>query len=187
MRSTMRVLGGEYGSRSLYFPRTRDIRPATARIKKVIFDIVPHKLDGLRVLDLYAGVGSLGIEAISRGAEWVSFVEIGRLGIQYIKKNLAALDISQGFEIRSQDVCVAIEDLYRTGMKFDIILSDPPYDKGLIKNTLLALQRFDILTQHGRILTEHTRHESLGDWLEFEVVRTRVYGITHLTVLRKPE
>ncbi len=184
----MRVIGGKFKSRKLKFPRSKAIRPATDRLKETIFDTLGGNLSGLTVLDLYAGMGSIGIEALSRGAEKSTFVDQSPLAIRFIHENLNALGLTAQAEVLKMDSLRSIPYLAARQKKpqpFHIIFIDPPYNQGLVKKTLLTISQFDILSPHGVIVIEHTRQEELPSLKSFVAERTNKYGITCLSFLHK--
>ena len=119
----IKVLGGKYKGRKLYNLKIKNVRPTKSRVKKSIMDTIMD-FDGKKILDLFAGVGSLGIESISRGASFVCFVEKNYKTTNLIKKNLDMLNVDNNYEIVSLDVFAFIN---KTKDKFDIIFADPPY------------------------------------------------------------
>jgi len=137
----------------------------------------------MRVLDLFAGMGSLGIEALSRGAEEATFVEQHPEGLSCIDANLRYLKLTDCSEVLATDVFKAIDELRKMGRKFDVIFVDPPYNKGLITKSLLAIDQSDILCAHGWVVLEHTRTEGLPELVTLVHTRTKQYGITSLTFL----
>ncbi len=187
----MRVIAGRFKSRKLKFPKTKDIRPATDRLKETIFNTLGQDLTGLEVLDVYAGMGSLGIEALSRGAKRASFIDQSAVAIRYIADNLKSLNLEAQAVIFKADALQAIPRLFRgregreTRETYDILFIDPPYNKGLVKKTLMLIEQFDILSPHGKIVVEHTRQEELPPLKHFFLERTNHYGITCLSFLHK--
>ncbi len=184
----MRVIAGRFKSRKLKFPKTKDIRPATDRLKETIFNTLGQDLTGLEVLDVYAGMGSLGIEALSRGAKRATFIDQSAVAIRYIADNLKSLNLEAQAVILKVDALQAIPRLFRgrEGHKtYDILFIDPPYNKGLVKKTLLLIEQFDILSPHGKIVVEHTRQEELPSLKYFFLERTNHYGITCLSFLHR--
>ncbi len=179
----MRVIGGKFKSRRLLFPKTKLIRPATDRLKETIFNTLGQDLSGLRVLDAYAGTGSLGIEALSRGAEHVTFVDHSPLAIRYIHDNLENLGLNFQAQVLKMDALKAISYLKKRQESYDVMFIDPPYNQGLVKKTLLWIDRFDILHTHGKIVIEHARQEDLPSVKGLLLDRTNRYGITCLSFL----
>ena len=181
----MRVIGGRFRSRRLKFPKTKLIRPATDRLKETIFDTLGQDLSGERVLDLFAGCGSLGIEALSRGARAVTFVDSNPVAIRYISENLKDLGLMDRAEVLKMDAIEAVQRLSGGNRVYETLFIDPPYNQGLVKKTLLHLVPFDILARLGKIVIEHTRQEELPPVQELVLERTKRYGITCLSFLYK--
>lgn len=181
----MRVIGGEYKGRRLDFPKDPAIRPATDRIKEMIFNVLGQDLDGWTVLDVFAGMGSIGIEAISRGAKKSVFIDDYKVAVSYIKKNLKNLGIQYRAEIIEKGALSALRDIRRREESFDVIFVDPPYNKGLIKNTLLLIDRSDILCPHGYLVMEHAKLEDIPDLKTLTLIRTKKYGFTRVSFFLK--
>ncbi|HNV87193.1 MAG TPA: 16S rRNA (guanine(966)-N(2))-methyltransferase RsmD [Candidatus Omnitrophota bacterium] len=177
----MRVIAGALKGRKLSFPKTREIRPATDRVKETIFNVLGQDLTGLAVLDLFAGVGSLGIEALSRGARRATFAESNPLAADYIEKNLNALGLASRAQILKTSAEKAIQMISGRDEKYDIIFIDPPYSKGFVKNTLLHLDQSDILSPHGWLVIEHIKHETPPAIATASLYRTNKYGVTRLS------
>lgn len=162
----MRIIAGRYKGRKITFPV--HIRPTQDKIRQAIFDILGQDLSGVGVLDLFAGSGAFGIEALSRGAGLAVFVDIERRCNLSIKDNLEGLGIFQepACEIENyrQDAFRAIAVAARKKRRFDVIFADPPYHKELAKKLLKTPFLSDILTPHGFFVVEHAR----TDMLDFE-------------------
>jgi 16S rRNA (guanine(966)-N(2))-methyltransferase RsmD len=157
-------------------------------VKESIFDILQDDMQGKVVLDLFAGTGNLGIEALSRGARRAIFVEKGRQALRLIQRNLAQVGLEERSEILLKDANRAIGILKQRGECFDLILMDPPYEKGLIRSTLMKLN-FNPIYHTGSILViEHNRREplprALGGW---NLIRQRRIGDTMISFLTPQE
>jgi len=141
---TMRIIAGQSHGRRLRAPRGLATRPATARVRQSIFSRLQARmnLDGSRVLDLYAGSGSLGIEALSRGATSVVFVDKSRDALETIRGNLATLDLKENAEIVNADAIRVLEMMAARGEQFDLVFVDPPYAND---NSAAILERADSL------------------------------------------
>ncbi|MDR1132219.1 MAG: 16S rRNA (guanine(966)-N(2))-methyltransferase RsmD [Oscillospiraceae bacterium] len=144
----MRVISGAARGRRLGEPKDRDIRPTADRVKESIFNILQFDLEGRRALDLFAGTGQLGIEALSRGVRHVTFVDESAEAVRLIRDNLALCRL-QGEVIRGD----ARAFLAQSG-KYDVIFLDPPYKSGLIDTVLRQIIQFDILSDGGIIICE---------------------------------
>jgi 16S rRNA (guanine966-N2)-methyltransferase len=123
----MRVIAGSLRGRRLNAPSWPGLRPTSDKLRETIFNILAPRIAGARVLDLYAGTGALGIEALSRGAAAVTFVEHDRRAQRLIEENLARCGITDGYVIIREGVEQALERLRSTADRFDLVLMDPPY------------------------------------------------------------
>lgn len=165
----MRVITGTARGRKLNEPKDMSVRPTTDMVKEAVFSIVQFDVPGRRVLDLFAGTGQLGIEALSRGARECVFVDNAPQSIALVRKNLAVC----GFEaevVRAD----ARSYLARCG-KFDLVFIDPPYQAGLYDDVLAAVFQFDILNEGGIILVESMRGTPLPE-AKAPYVRGRQYN-----------
>ena len=178
----MRVIGGSARGRKLVAPRDARVRPTAGRIKEAIFNILSSRLpgfDGLRVLDIFAGTGNLGIEALSRGAAQAVFVDNHRESATFIRKNLESLEFSDKGQIIVQDASVAIKILGRTGGQFDIAFLDPPYGQGLAEKTLELLASSPLLAPGAIIVAEMGSREEISSRIgSLEQFDRRRYGDT---------
>lgn len=123
----MRVIAGKYGSRHIASGRGIALRPTSDRLRETLFDILQARIEGSFLVDGYAGTGAVGIEAVSRGARRVAFLEHHRTALALIRKNLEGLGIREGVEILGGDVCRGLENLAKRGTPADILFFDPPY------------------------------------------------------------
>jgi 16S rRNA (guanine(966)-N(2))-methyltransferase RsmD len=156
-------------------------------VKESIFNILQDEMEGRVVLDLFAGTGNLGIEALSRGAKRAVFVEKGRQALRLIQKNLTQLGLEGRSEILPKDVSRAIGILNQRGEYFDLILMDPPYEKGLIQNTLMKLNSHQIYHTNSILVIEHNRREPLPRGLSrWNLIRQRRIGDTVISFLTPP-
>jgi len=135
------------------------------------------------VLDLFAGTGNLGIEALSRGAKKTIFVEKGRQALRIIQRNLTQFGFEERSEIIPKDANRAIGILKQRGESFDLILMDPPYEKGLIKRTLMKLDSNPIYHKDSILIIEHDRREKLPRTMDWNPFRERQFGDTVISFL----
>ncbi len=169
-------------------PRSPSLRPTSDRVKESIFNILQDKMEGRVVLDLFAGTGNLGIEALSRGAKRAVFVEKGRHAVRLIQRNLAQLELEERSETLAKDVSRAIGILSQRGECFDLVFMDPPYQKGLIQNTLMKLESHPIFENGSILVVEHNRREPLPHPLVgWDLIRQRRIGDTVLSFLTRSE
>ena len=176
----MRVITGTARGRRLKEPKGFDVRPTTDMVKESMFNIIQSDIEGRRVLDLFAGTGQLGIEALSRGAAEVVFVDERASSVKLIRENLAQC----GFSARVEQA-EALSYLERGG-SFDLIFLDPPYDSGLIDAALQKIQNIDILNKGGIIVCESRREKVVKSLLEpYCLLSERNYGKIKITVYGK--
>lgn len=179
----MRVIAGKYRSRIIKMPKGPKIRPTKDRVREALFGIIGEFIHGATVLDVFAGSGAFGIEALSRGAKRAVFVDNDNRCITTIKQNLKSLGIeSDMVSIVRMDSFKAFSVFEKNNEKFDIILLDPPYYKDLAKKSLIKLDRRDILQLHCVIVAEHHKSDVLPEDLNsITSYRTVCYGDVCLT------
>ncbi len=178
----MRITTGKYKGKLLAMPK--GIRSTQEKVRKAIFDILGD-VGGLSFLELFAGSGGVGLEALSRGAKEVVFVEKDRRCIEKINKNLSLLGCL-GYRVIAQDAIKAIEQFNRNRQKFDIIFLDPPYYQGLSKKTLQTLCAYDILAPNGLAVVQHFKKDNLPDGVgDLALFKQRRYGDTFLSFYKK--
>lgn len=127
VRMFMRVIAGRFKGRRLKAPAWEGLRPTSDKLRETLFNILAPRVDGARVLDGFAGTGAVGIEALSRGAAHVTFIEQNRRAVALIEENLKACGVEEGYTIRCAEVVAALNGLPAADT-FDLILLDPPYD-----------------------------------------------------------
>jgi 16S rRNA (guanine(966)-N(2))-methyltransferase RsmD len=157
------------------------VRPTSDYLREALFDILGASVRGVRFLDLYAGSGAVGIEALSRGVAEAVFVEQDRRCLQTLRENLQTVGLGMG-EVMSGDVLKVLRRLASQGRSFDIIFLDPPYGTDLARQALLLLGSTPLLRSGGVVVVEHFAKDSLpvdaGDLLK---VREKAYGQTVLS------
>jgi 16S rRNA (guanine(966)-N(2))-methyltransferase RsmD len=160
----MRVIGGEYRSRVLQAPRGEATRPTSDRLRETLFNVLGPRVEGSRFMDLYAGSGAVGIEAISRGAEFVWFAESARPAVRAIRDNLSALKIAGGFALEDRSVAKLLNSLVEKQRAAEIVFLDPPYeDAEEYEETLkfLARNHAVVLADGAVVVAEHRRKQPL--------------------------
>jgi len=154
----MRVIAGKYGSRRIASGRGMELRPTSDRLRETLFDILQSRIEGSFFVDGYAGTGAVGIEAVSRGASDVAFLENHRASVALIRKNLESLGISEGVEILTGDVCRGLATLAARGVPADILFFDPPYaEKQEYARVMEALEGSALAGEETLIIFERTR------------------------------
>jgi 16S rRNA (guanine966-N2)-methyltransferase len=181
----MRIIAGALKGRRLVTPKGDTTRPTADQVRIALMDTLTPRLDGARVLDLFAGAGGVGLEALSRGAGEVTFVERDARAVAALRDNVAALGAGKAATVRRGDVLRELQALYQAGERFDIVFLDPPYDAGLVDTTLEALGGGGLLLAEAWVIAQHfTKRppaERIGALLSF---RTRRFGETTLTFYR---
>jgi 16S rRNA (guanine966-N2)-methyltransferase len=160
----MRVIAGEFRSRLLEAPRGITTRPTSDRLRETLFNVLGPRVEGSRFVDLYAGSGAVGIEAISRGADFVWFAESARPAAAAIRANLSALKIAGGFALEDRGVAKLLQSLLAKERAADIVFLDPPYgDAEEYESTLKFLARHHaaVLADGAVVVAEHARKQPL--------------------------
>jgi 16S rRNA (guanine966-N2)-methyltransferase len=181
----MRIIGGEAKGRQLRFPRGCRIRPTADRVRESLFAILQGSQGGA-FLDLFAGSGSVGLEALSRGAGSAVFVESDRRLTDVIRSNLRLLGFESRAEVIDADAERGGRELAKRGQRFDILFADPPYDRGFVPEFMKWLEKGDLLTKNGIVVLQHSVREALeGSCSQALVVADqRRYGDTMLSFLK---
>ncbi|MDR5683950.1 MAG: 16S rRNA (guanine(966)-N(2))-methyltransferase RsmD [Armatimonadota bacterium] len=174
----MRISAGEAKGRRLRVPRGGAVRPTQDRVREAIFNALGDRVVGARVLDLFAGAGTLGIEALSRGADCVVFVERDPRAVGVLRDNLAASGFADRGEVWRSDALRAIRTLAERREAFDVVLCDPPYGAGWAERALDVLSHSGIVGSGGLVVVEAGRGESIRTPRGFRRVRERAYGET---------
>ena len=160
----MRVIAGEFRSRRLQAPRGVATRPTSDRLRETLFNVLGPRVDGSRFVDLYAGSGAVGIEALSRGAEFVWFAEKAPAAVAAIRANLAALRPAAGFAIEDRGAARLLQSLAANGHRAEILFLDPPYEAAEeYRRTLefLARHQTTLLAEGAWVVAEHSRKQPL--------------------------
>jgi 16S rRNA (guanine966-N2)-methyltransferase len=174
----VRIIGGELRGRRLLAPIGGKIRPTSDRVREAIFDILGPVWNFPRVLDLFAGTGALGIEAVSRGAEEAVFVEQGKNALTVLKGNLKELGLKSRAWVLPVAVKRGIAILAEKGSTFNLVFIDPPYGKGLADKALEEIAKGGILAAMGIIVVEHSSREEIVPPQGLERSQQRRYGDT---------
>ena len=202
----MRITGGEFGGRNLKVPKSDAIRPTQDRVREALFNIIQCEIVGADFLDLFAGSGAVGLEALSRGAKSVTFVEANKRHLVVLKENLGSLGSSRVGEGSSRvgigaarpmvtidDTTVVAADAYRwierySGPGFTIGFADPPYALGEEKgyaSVLATLAERDVIRPDGLFIAEMTAVQKAEETPGWELIRDRTYGKTRLCIWRR--
>ncbi len=178
----MRIITGEYRGRRLESPTGYDVRPTTDKAKEAIFNLLMHDVWDSVVIDLFAGTGNLGLEALSRGARRCYFCDNSRDSLALIKKNIAKCGAEEKSIVLAGDYMKALS---RIKEKANVILLDPPYRDGLYEKCLEEIDSLDLLEEGGIIIAEHGAADYVPDRTENLVkVRERKYGKIKVSIYR---
>ena len=183
----MRIIAGEWKGHRLIAPKGKGIRPTADMVREAMFDVLSARVPGARVLDLFAGTGALGLEALSRGATHVTWVDQEPRSIDGIHENLEKLKALRSCcEVLNMPAAAALRRFAKTERQFDLIFVDPPYESGLYEETLLAMAMSRVLAPDGIVAVEHARRYQVaanyGDLLQF---KDRRYGETCVAWFRR--
>lgn len=176
----MRVITGTARGRKLKTPENYDIRPTADSVKEAVFNIIQFDVEGRRVLDLFAGTGQLGIEALSRGAAECVFVDRDKAAADIVRQNLTACGLSA--RVAGEDALGYLD----TCGRFDLVFVDPPYDSGIYDAVLQKINSVDILSDGGIIICESRRETPMpAVSAPYYMGREYNYGKVKITVYRK--
>ena len=198
----MRITGGEFGGRNLKVPKTDAIRPTQDRVREALFNIIQFEIAGADFLDLFAGSGAVGLEALSRGAKSVTFVERERRHLAVLNENIGSLgsgrveaerSVSARPSLTPNDTTVIAADAYRwiatySGPGFSIGFADPPYALGEEKgyaSVLATLADRGVIRAGGLFIAEMTAVQKAEETPGWELIRDRTYGKTRLCIWRR--
>ena len=158
----MRVIAGQYRSRKLIAPSGMATRPTSDRLRETLFNVIGETVLDTVWLDLFAGSGAIGIEALSRGARMVYFVESSTRAVRAIRENLKTLSISDGFEVQDREAAQALRALDASAIEADFCFLDPPYAQfGAYEQTLGFLSQSRLIAPRSVIIAEHDKHSDL--------------------------
>jgi 16S rRNA (guanine966-N2)-methyltransferase len=190
----MRIIGGIAAGRLLKVPKGFDVRPTPDLVKQALFNSLGTRVDGARVLELFAGTGALGLESLSRGALHVVAVEKAGRHARMIEQNLADIELpSAQFELRVQDAFVAIEQIASAGRQFDLVFADPPFgEKNIGRRSDSFSQRLldnqtlpGLVAPEGLLVLGHTKRDTLTLTPPWEEVKVLKHGDSMFRFLRR--
>jgi 16S rRNA (guanine966-N2)-methyltransferase len=191
----MRVSSGSFKGRAIgkkkLFGKQKEgaeLRPTPAKVREALFDILRGELEGSSFLDLYAGSGTIGIEAASRGAGRIVFVEMVRFRTKAIQEDIEKIGCRDRAEIYCEQAETFLKRISGSGEQYDIIFADPPYDSGEIEKILPLIEEYGILDARGVIVCEHSKKKKVPEKMGTLACRRQYrYGDTMLALYRKEE
>jgi len=182
----MNIISGEKKGHKLFGPGPEEIRPMRHSVRKALFDILRNVIEDSRFLDLFAGTGSVGLEALSRGAEHVTFVDHLPESVNLIGKNVEKLGYQKVTTLCDMEVSEAIEKFKRRDRRFDVLFVGPPYQKGLTEDTLRLLKGTNVVRKWGIVAVEVFFKTDLDQGFgDFEMIESRNYGQSRLVIYRR--
>ena len=180
----MRVIAGSAKGMKLKGPEGSEFRPTADKVKEALFSILGHRVIDARFVDLYAGSGAVGIEALSRGAVSCIFVENKKENHQLIEENLKKTRLNIGTRIINTDVKKALKNMAAENITANLVYLDPPYNSSELTLVVRSLFELDIVTENGLVIAEHSSKNR--DWANnFNLFKQKKYGDTILTVIAK--
>ena len=177
---SLRIIGGLFGGRILKSPKGPQTRPTTSLLRGAVFNISASWIENARFLDLFAGSGAMGLEAISRGAAFATLVEKDHHAIRCIRENVSLLKIEPQVQVLALDARRALSQLMSP---YDLIYIDPPYEKEVPELIELSVKK-NLLAPRGLLFLEERFGAKLPEFLSLELIESRRYGIAHLHQLR---
>jgi len=183
----MKIIAGEAKGRPIEMPRNVEMRPTSDKVREALFNIIAQSIPGSSVLDLFAGSGSLGLEALSRGAERAVFVDEEKRCVSTIRKNVSILEFEgKDAKIYRNDALKAVKKLSDSNSRFDIVFMDPPYYGDWVKKCLLCISKYDILNHPSLIICEHFKKDVVPEGAgSIKLERQARYGDTVLSIYAK--
>lgn len=184
----IRVISGSAGGLKLKTLPTDNTKPTLDRVKEAVFSMLREDIYGATVLDLFSGSGSLGIEALSRGASRCFFNDKSKECFNCIKENLKHTNLYDKADISCLDYTEALASYRKKGIKFDLILLDPPYATELYEDVISLLQKMDIVSENCTIMCEHSVNSELSEKIgAFNNIKNKKYGTVRITIYRNGE
>lgn len=177
----MRIIAGEAKGRKLIAPKNQDVRPTGDRVKESIFNMISPYINGAVVIDIFAGTGNLGLEAISRGAEKVYFVDNSLSSLDVVKKNISITGFSKQSTVIKSHYERALKDIPQ---KADLFFIDPPYNKGYVMDCVRCISLHEKISDGGVLVIEHNNEEVPDEFDGFSLIKRKRYGITTISILR---
>jgi 16S rRNA (guanine(966)-N(2))-methyltransferase RsmD len=182
----MRIIGGKAKGRKLSVIKTKGVRPTPDNVKESIFSMIQGRVEGRTVLDLFAGTGTLGLEALSQGAKKAIFVEKDGSCLKMLLKNRDLCGFQDEAEIISLHAEVALKFLKRRAEKVDLVFIDPPYGSGYVEKTLRFINAHDMVNGGGLIVAQHRFGEDIApQWERLSLQKRKRHGDTMISIFQR--
>lgn len=180
----MKIISGKYKGRKLDGFDIDGTRPTMDRVKESLFGTIQNYLDNSIVLDLFSGSGNLGIEALSEGASKAYLVDNNKKAIEIIKKNITNLSVLMA-EVLKMDYKRALNYFYEENILFDLIFLDPPYKTNFLEESLILIEKFNLLKDKGIIVCESNSLDKIVYSSKFTMIKNKKYGDKYIVLLKK--
>lgn len=185
MTGTLRIIGGDLRGRRIQAPPGAGTRPTAERVREAVFNILGGRLTPVRVLDLFAGTGAMGLEALSRGAGRAVFVENRPAAVRVLRRNIVACRLTDRSAVLRCDAARGPAVLQTAGSSFELVFCDPPYNRGRVAPVLAALAAGTVLAPDARVVVEHAFEEPMAvPPVPLVLADRRRYGKTLVSFLR---
>lgn len=182
----MKIINGKYKGRTLFGHHLEKTRPTMDRVKESLFAMIQFNLEDSVVLDLFAGSGNLGIEALSMNAQKCFLVDLNQKAVSVIKKNLEKLGISRNkVQILNLDYRRALDIIKKEKQKFDVIFLDPPYQTNYITKSIELITQYDLLNKGGLMICESDDLEKVIYSNYYKELKTKKYGDKYIVILKR--
>lgn len=178
----MRVISGKYKGRTLKGDKIKGTRPTMDKIKESLFAMIQSKVENSICLDLFAGSGSLGIEAISNGASFCYFIDMSKEAYEIIKENIKMLKIEDQAKVILMDFEKALSYFKDNDIKFDLIFLDPPYQNNIINKVLNYINDNNLLLPNGQVICEYMNEELMDEYGNLRIIKNKKYGDKYIKI-----
>ena len=171
----MRVVAGKYKGFNLLSPKSKTSRPTDNKVKEAVFDMLYPLEPGFKALDLFSGTGQMGIEFLSRGANFVVFNEKNHSNFSILKQNIEKIK-NDDIRLIKKDFKACLRYLKDKDLAFDYIYLDPPYETDFLDKALFYIKEYDLSTDHGIIITESSKDLDFSDKYDLNILKEKSYG-----------
>ncbi len=181
----MKIISGKFKGRTLDGYNLDGTRPTMDRVKESLFASIQFDIKDKVVLDLFSGSGNLGLEALSNGSKYIYLVDHNRKAVNVIKDNIKKLNITDSYTIINKDYRDALKQLNSENKKMDIIFLDPPYDTNYVNDSLLLIDKLDLVSDDGLIICESNSLDKIKYSDKFAEIKNKKYGDKYIVILKK--
>ena len=181
----MKIISGKFKGRTLDGYNLDGTRPTMDRVKESLFASIQFDIKDKVVLDLFSGSGNLGLEALSNGSKYIYLVDHNRKAVNVIKDNIKKLNITDSYTIINKDYRDALKQLNSENKKMDIIFLDPPYDTNYVNDSLLLIDKLDLVSDDGLIICESNSLDKIKYSDKYTEIKNKKYGDKYIVILKK--